>query len=138
MPAIQPVVVKDRTATPVNHTYVPADVSGGVGALVERNASGSYVGEPRLTAAGRVAANNRSKSHLKMSFPKVVNEIINGVTVPRVVGTSYVKVDFDWDKTHDAIDRNHIEGMVASALGDATAQPFLHPVLTGASSVYSG
>lgn len=137
MPSIIPVTVKDRVATPVVHTFAPTDVTQGEGTLVERLASGSYIGEPKLIASNRTTPNKRTKAVMKLSVPKVVVETVNGVEVPRVVGTSHITVTHDWDQMHTATERNNIQGMVADALGPVSAQPFLNPVLLGKEAVYS-
>lgn len=136
MPGIIPVDLKDRAATPVDHRFVPVDTNDGEGTLVERLSSGSFIGEPRLSASCRVTQ-RRTKSVLKVTMPKVVSETINGVAVPRVVGASYVEVKFDWAQEHTEAERNNLQGMIADALGAKADQPFLNPVLLGLEHVYS-
>lgn len=136
MPQVVPVSVVDRAATPKTHTFVPVDVDGGVAQLVERLATGSYIGEPKLVAGNRVTPTRRSKSDIKMVIPKVVDETINGVIVSKVIDTSYLTITCDWGQHFTETERQALLGLVTSASGTAAQQPFLNKVLVVSDRIY--
>jgi hypothetical protein len=113
MPQLQNVVLTDRKSTPVDHTFTPLDISGGVGTVVE--SSGIPVGQNRLTISQRVS-NGRYRPSLRLQLPVVQNQTINGVSTPVVVRTAYVEVNFTFDQTSSVDERNDAVGMIASAL----------------------
>lgn len=138
MPGMQNITIIDRAGTPKTHIYAPENASSGVGSFVERLADGSFVGEPKLSASARVTPSRRGKSVVRMAFPKVVTEVINGVNVPRVAGTSYFKQEIDWDPLHTAAERDAILGQLMKVNDTKANQPFLQPVVTAAEMVFSG
>jgi hypothetical protein len=113
MPQLQNVVLTDRKSTPVDHTFTPLDISGGVGTVVE--SSGIPVGQNRLTISQRVS-NGRYRPSLRLQLPVVQNQTINGVSTPVVVRTAYVEVNFTFDQTSSIDERKDAVGMIASAL----------------------
>lgn len=113
MPQLQNVVLTDRKSTPVDHTFTPLDISGGVGTVVE--SSGIPVGQNRLTISQRVS-NGRYRPSLRLQLPVVQNQTINGVSTPVVVRTAYVEVNFTFDQTSSIDEREDAVGMIASAL----------------------
>jgi len=82
MPQLQNLVLTDRAATPVAHTFTPRDVVANVGTVEE--STGVKIGDKTFSISCRKAANGRSKVTMKLAVPVVVNETINGVTVPTV------------------------------------------------------
>lgn len=113
MAQLQNLVLKDRAATPKDHTFVPRNIVGGVGEVVET--TGVPVGESRYTIGLR-QVNQRYKTTIKMVVPVVVNQTINGVTTPVVARTAYVDVKFDFDATSTEEERNNVVGMFQSSL----------------------
>lgn len=114
MPQLQNLVVTDRAATPVNHTYVPRDIVSGVGTVVE--STGVPIGENRLSIALGRTAQGRQKPVLKGVFPIVQTQTINGIATPVVVRTAYAEVTFSFDSTSTEQERKDVVGMIASAL----------------------
>lgn len=93
MPSIQNLVLTDRAATPVNHTFTPSDVKGGVGTVVESN--GTRVGDRTFTVSGRASpVSNRWNAKLKLVSPVIGSQIENGITTTVVLRTSFATVDF--------------------------------------------
>lgn len=131
MPQLTPVVLTDRQATPVSHTFTPSDKKGNVGILV--NNTGTPIGNERL-GISLSNTNSRYKAVLKLSCPVVVSEIINGVTVPTVSRTSYAEVHFSFPPTSTLQERKDVVGMIYSALG--SSQTMLNKVFTELESVY--
>jgi len=117
MPQLQSVVLTDRESTPVDHTFTPSDIVSGVATVTETD--GVPIGNSRLTISLRKPGPNgssRYKSDLKLAIPVVVNETINGVTVPKVARTAYADVTFTFDSTSSEEERDNLVGMLASAL----------------------
>lgn len=116
MPQLQNLVLKDRAATPVDHTFTPRNISDGVGEVVET--SGVPVGESRFTISMR-RSNDRYKSKLRLAVPVVVNQVVNGVTTPIVTRTAYVDVSFDFSAESTEAERNNLVGMLQDSLAPA-------------------
>ncbi len=121
MPQLQSAVLTDRaTPTPVDHTFTPRDIRDGVGTAIET--SGVPIGNSRLSVSLRqTTPGGRYKAEVKLAVPVVVNETINGVTVPKVARTAFADVTFTFDPTSTSAERNNIVGMLADALGTGTA-----------------
>lgn len=115
MPQLQALVLKDRQATPVSHTFTPRNIVGGVGEVVE--SSGVPVGENRVTISLRKTQGGRYKGTLKMTFPIVQNQVVNGITTPVVVRSGYISVETDFDSTSSEAERNNAIGQLTDALG---------------------
>lgn len=114
MPQLQNLVLMDRSATPVAHTFVPRSIEGGVATVVE--SSGIPIGDNRVTISTTRTAAGRYKVMLKYTFPTVANETINGVSSPRILRSEYVELSFSFDATSTEAERNNIVGMVADSL----------------------
>lgn len=117
MPQLQTAVLKDRQATPVNHTFTPRNIVGGVGELVETQ--GVPIGENRFTISQRKTANGRYKAVIKLAIPEVANQIINGVDTPVIVRTAFVELSTDFASSSSLQERNNAIGMMQSALNPA-------------------
>lgn len=110
MANLQNLVLTDRAATPVAHTFVPRSVKDGIGTVVE---SGPVaMGENSVSISQRRTPTNRQKTVLKMAFPVVVTEVINGVSRPVVIDTDYVSIEYNFGPTSTEARRNSVQGMV--------------------------
>lgn len=118
MPQLQNLVLKDRAATPKDHTFTPRNIRDGVGESVET--TGVPVGESRHSISLRRTA-DRYKVTQKLAVPVVATQTINGVSTPVVVRTSYVSVTFDFHATSSEAERNDIVGMLQSSYDPAKA-----------------
>lgn len=114
MPQLQNVVLTDRAATPVNHTYVPRDIVNGVGSVIE--STGVAVGDNSLSVSLTKTAAGRRKAKINLVLPIVQNQVLNGITTPVVVRTTYVTVEFSFDPTSSTQERKDALGLIASAL----------------------
>lgn len=112
MPQLQNLVLTDRAATPVAHTFAPRDIQSGVGAVVE--SSGVPVGDSRYTISLRQTASKKYVGTVKLSVPVVQNQTVNGVTSPTVVRTAYAEATFTFDATSTEQERKDLVGMFAS------------------------
>jgi len=132
MAQLQNLVLKDRAATPSDHTFVPRDIRDNVGEVVE--STGVPVGESRFTISLRKTSNGRYKSTLKLVVPVVQNQTVNGIVTPVVVRTSYVTVDFDYDARSTTSERNNFVGMIADAL--KADKVLVHDTIVNLQGVY--
>jgi hypothetical protein len=117
MPQLQNLVLTDRAATPVNHTFTPRDIVQGVGTVVE--STGVPIGDGRVSVQLRQTAEGRYKATLRGSFPIVQNQTVNGVVLPVVVRTSYCDITFTFDKSSTEQERKDVAGMMMSSLDPA-------------------
>jgi hypothetical protein len=132
MPQLQNLVLTDRTpVTPVDHTFIPRDIAGGVGAVVEN--SGVPVGESRVTVSQK---QNGSKhiGEVRLSIPVVQTEDVNGIERPVVVRVAYVTLKTSFEVTSSEQERTDAIGMMADALG--TGQTLVHDALVKLQGVY--
>lgn len=114
MPQLTNLVLKDRAATPVNHTFTPLDIQQGVGVVVE--SSGVPIGDRRFSVSLSKTANNRYKPSIKMSIPVVQDATVNGVTKPTVVRTLYADLTFNFPSDSSEQERKDAVGMLQSGL----------------------
>lgn len=115
MPQLQNLILTDRKATPVAHTFTPRDISNGVASVVE--GTGTPVGDPRVTLKLVKSANNRYNGTLRLEIPVVQTATINGISVPTVVRKAYGEVRVSFDETSSEAERNDLVGMLADSLG---------------------
>jgi len=115
MPQLTTLVLKDRAATPVDHTFIPRDIVNGAGTVAE--SSGIPLGDNRVAIAlNRRNASGRFKPTVNFTFPIVQNQVVNGVSTPIVVRTAYATLTFNFDSSSSEAERNNVVGMVQSAL----------------------
>lgn len=114
MPSMQNLVLKDRATTPVDHTFVPANLAGGVGRLVE--SSGVKVGDSSFSISSRKTPNGRYKATLKLEIPKTEVAVVNGVNVDTVTRVAYATAEFSFDAKSTTAERNNLVGMFADSL----------------------
>lgn len=117
MPQLQNLVLTDRKATPVAHTFTPFDIKNGVGTVVEQ--TGVPVGNNRFTVSLRRVGNSRYKAQLQLVMPVTQNETINGIVTPKVVRTAYADLSFTFDATSSDQERKDLVGMLQSSLDAA-------------------
>lgn len=132
MPQLQLLVLKDRQAPPVDHTFTPSEIDKGVGVCVE--SSGVPIGNNRFTISLRQNANRRYVGTVKLALPVVQNQIINGVTTPTVVRTAYVEATFTFEPTSTEAERNNAVGIFADSL--ATTKALVNDTLVKLQGVY--
>lgn len=116
MPQLQNLVLTDRAATPVAHTFVPESIDkGGVASVVE--SSGVPFGNNRVTLSlTRNPGTGKYKGVIQFTFPIVQNATVNGVTNPVIVRTAYANLQFTFDSSSSEQERKDCVGMVYSAL----------------------
>lgn len=131
MSQLTSVVLTDRATTPVDHTFVPTDITGGVGTLTE--SSGVPVGDSRLTI-GLKRSNDRCKPELRLTIPVVQTQTVNGISTPVVVRTAYATVSFNFASTSTTEERNNTVGMIMDAL--ATSQTMITDTIVDLEGIF--
>lgn len=133
MPQLQNLVLTDRaTPSAVDHTFTPRDVIANVGTVEE--STGVKVGDKTFSISVRKTPNGKSKVTIKLVVPTVVNETINGVTVPAVARTAFVETTFTFDPTSTTQERNDVVGMFQSAFG--TGKTLVNDAVVGLQGIY--
>lgn len=117
MPTLQPVVLTDRQATPVNYTLNPkSGPAGGPATVAVADATGAVITEKRLSISTKRSP-GRTRVTLRLSIPVIVTETVNGVSTPVVARTGLVDCTFVTTDQHTVAEKNDLVGMFASALG---------------------
>jgi hypothetical protein len=125
-------VINDRAATPVAHTYTPdGDDTNGVHVFSEK--TGVPAGNPRFTAAYR-KSNGKFRPTLRLVVPVTQTQTINGVSTPVVVRTAYAEVNFTFDELSSDQERKDCVGLMANAL--ASTQTQINDLLVNLSDIY--
>lgn len=133
MPQLQNLILTDRAATPVNHTFTPRDVVNGLGTVVE--VTGVPIGENRVQVAlNRNAQTGKYKGVVKIACPIVQNALINGVSTPTVVRTAYADMTFTFEPTSSEQERNDLVGFASQAL--LANKPLVHDALVKLQGIY--
>lgn len=131
MPQLANLVLTDRAATPVAHTFVPKDMSGGVATVVE--STGVPVGDKRYSISTR-RANGRTKARIVFAVPVVQTETINGISKPKVVREAIVDATFTFSSESTEFERNEIVGMFADSL--AASKTLVNDTLVKGQGIY--
>lgn len=125
-------VINDRAATPVAHTYSPdGDDANGVHQYSEKTSVPA--GNPRFTAR-LTSSNGKYRPSLRLQVPVVQTQTINGVSTPVIVRTSYVEVNFVFDGLSSVQERADAVGLMANAL--ATSQTQMNDLIVNLSDIY--
>lgn len=113
MPQLQNLVLTDRAATPVAHTFVPRDTAGAVATVVK--STGVPIGEMAYSIAPR-RSQSRFKVRCVLRLPVVQTETINGISTPKVVREAIVDATFNFAMSSTEQERKDAVGMFASSL----------------------
>jgi len=125
-------VINDRAATPVAHTFSPdGDDANGVHLFSEK--VGVPAGYSRYTASLR-QTNGKFRALLKLAVPVTQTQVINGVSSPVIVRTSYAEVSLTFDALSSAQERADTIGMMVNSL--ATAQTQINDLAVNLSDIY--
>jgi len=133
MPNLQNLVLKDRAATPVNHTFTPRGISSdGVASVAE--SSGVPIGNNTYSISLRTTPDGRYKGTAKLAVPIVQTQTINGISTPVVVRVARATLTLDYDKASTTQERKDIVGMLADSLDPA--KTLVNSVLVDLEGVY--
>lgn len=132
MAARTTLVINDRAATPVAHSYSPdGDDTNGVHVFSEK--TGVPAGNPRFTAQLRKSG-GKVRPSLRLQVPVVQTQTINGISTPVVVRTAYVELNCTFDGLSTDQERADAVGLMANAM--ATAQVQVNDLLVNASDIW--
>lgn len=125
-------VVNDRAATPVAHTYSPdGDDQNGVHLFSEKTSVPA--GNPRFTASLK-KGNGKYRPSLRFQIPIVQTQVINGVSNPVVVRTAYVELNATFDELSTTQERADAIGLMANAMNASQTQ--INELLVNLSDIY--
>lgn len=125
-------VINDRAATPVAHTYTPdGSDANGVHSFSEKTSVPA--GNPRFTAS-LARSNGKYRPKLRLSIPVVQTQTINGISNPVVVRTAYVEVAFTFDEKSTDQERKDCVGLIANSL--AASQTMINDLVVNLSDIY--
>jgi len=125
-------VLDDRQATPISHSFVPVSRENGIAEWSETD--GTPLGDNKVTASVRRAANDKIKSRFKLVIPVTAVETVNGIALTKVVRVGYADISFTFDSSSTQEERDDLVGMTADAL--SVANPQLHNLFVNLQSVY--
>lgn len=126
------IVINDRAATPVAHTYSPdGDDKNGVHLYSEKGSVPA--GNPKLSISLR-RSGDRYKGSVRLSIPVVQTQTINGVSTPVVVRTAYVEFNSNFDQLSSTQERNDAVGLLVNCL--ATTQVQVDDCIVDLSDIY--
>jgi len=116
MPQLSNIVLKDGAATPVDHTFKPRAISGGIASLVE--STGVPIGEKTITIGTSTTTVGRRKMTLRVQVPVVQDVTVNGVSKPTAVRIGYADISFAFDGTSGTQERKDLLAFTANLLKD--------------------
>lgn len=114
MAQLTSIVLNDGTA---NVTFLPHEITSQNVARL-RTTADTVIGAEELSVQARDAVSNRRVT-LKVTLPVVQNEVINGITTPKVVRQQIATVELSLPKTSIKADRTRTRNLIASALSNA-------------------
>lgn len=113
MPQLQDLVLTDRKATPLNHTFTNGSITNGVAMLEEY--TGVPIGSPKVSISLRKTA-GKIKGRLVLAVPVVQDNVVSGVANPTVIRTAIADLQVTFDQKSSEAERNDLMGMLASSL----------------------
>lgn len=126
------VVINDRAATPVAHTYTPdGDDSNGVAVFSEKTSVPA--GNPRLTVSVKQSG-GQYRPTLRLQIPVVQTQTINGISTPVVVRTAYVELSARFSDVSTDQERKDAIGLMANAM--AASQTIINDALVNVTPVW--
>lgn len=114
MAQLTSIVLNDGTA---DVTFLPHEITSQNVARLRTNAE-TVIGTEELSVQARDAVSNRRVT-VKVTLPVVQNEVINGITTPKVVRQQIATVELSLPKTSLKSDRKRARSLIASALSNA-------------------
>lgn len=125
-------VINDRAATPVAHTFSPdGDDANGVHVFSEKTSVPA--GNPRFTASLR-RTNGKYRPTLRFQLPVVQTQTIDGISNPVVVRTAFAELNFTFDELSTTQERKDAVGFIANTL--STSQTQINDLLVDLSDIY--
>lgn len=134
MPAVTPLVINDRAATPVAHTFTPSGQDPVTGLWVFEELTGVPAARARFTHVKKVQANGKIRLRMGFAVPVVVTETINGVVKPTKIRDGYANVEFTFDGLSTDQERKDLVGYVFNSLNPA--QTMIDKTLVNLENLY--
>lgn len=125
-------VINDRAATPVAHTYSP-DGKNAVGVHLFSEKTSVPAANPRYTAQ-LVETKGKYKAILKLQVPVVQTQTINGVSSPVMLRTGYAEVKFTFDQYSSDQERKDLVGLMVNSM--SASQTMINDLLVNLSDIY--
>jgi len=125
-------VINDRAATPVAHTYSPdGDDANGVHLYSEKTSVPA--GNPTYTISLKKSG-GKYRPSARLRIPVVQTQTINGVASPVVVRTAYIEVSAVSDELSSTQERADCVGLLVNSL--AAAQTQINDTFVNLSDIY--
>jgi len=125
-------VINDRAATPVAHTYSPdGDDTNGVHVYSEKTSVPA--GNPRYTASLKQSG-GKYRPSLRLQVPVVQTQVINGISTPVVVRTAYLEVSATFDALSSTQERADCVGLMVNSM--AASQTQINDMFVNLSDIY--
>lgn len=119
MAQIQNLVLTDRAATPVAHTFKPAGFrDNGIVAVLTEQVGGIPAAEREWSQSHR-RQGGKMKTRVVFKVPVVQTETINGISKPKVVREGTVDATFTFSLDSTVQERDDVVGMFMSGLDPA-------------------
>lgn len=133
MAAITSLVLTDRADTPVNHTFTPDGFSSDRGTALFAKRDDTPAGDLRFNL-GLKKTPTRRKTLIRLAYPIVATETINGIDIAKIVRAHYASVDFNFDIRGTEQERDDLVGMIYSSL--APSQALIHDTIVNLNHAY--
>jgi hypothetical protein len=119
MPAIATLSgVNDAETTPVAHSFVPRNIQGDIATFVE--AGTTSLEDKKLTVGvSRTADKGRSKTTIRLAWPIVQTQTVNGVSSPTLVRTAYAEFTMSSDSASTVQERKNALTVLKNVLTNA-------------------
>lgn len=132
MAARSNLIVNDRAATPVAHTYSPdGDDKNGVHVFSEK---GSVPAGNAKYTIGLRQSGGRYRGSIRLAVPVVQTQTLNGVSTPVVVRTAYIEVNTSFDALSSTQERADAVGLLVNSL--AASQVQINDCIVNLSDIY--
>lgn len=134
MPALQDLILTDRSPTPVNRTFKPAGRNPSTGVVtLAHSIDGSVLNRMIVTISHRKVG-GKMKTRMVLSVPVVQTETINGISSSKIVRQSFYDGTYTFALNSTKQERNDVVGMVASA--HLSTKPLINDILVEGEDVF--
>lgn len=118
MPGIALVTAFDAEPTPIQHTFLPDGIRHDPDIAFWRNAGAgpTAVHHEKLSLSWSVTSAGKQKARMKFEVPVVADEVINGVSTPRVVRRAIFDGTVTFDLTSTQQERDNFIEMLTTLM----------------------
>lgn len=136
MPSLANITILDRATTPVSHVFKPRDLNKGRAFTYEDNSDFSPIGENQLSYQVDFLPGNRRKADSKLEFFKTTTEVINGVSVKKILDVARFTGKIEFGPSYTPSEKEAFVGAVMKLFDTAANQPVLNKIQTCAEKNY--